>query len=138
MSLPANFWAKAKRTNCIVWQGAQNSKGYGCFGVNGRSQLAHRLAWEDANGPIPDGMEIDHLCRNRACITVEHLELVTSRENTRRARCLSVGDWCSRGHFIATERDLYFRKRNGGTECRSCRSEAKRRFNARTTEAGAA
>ena len=56
------FWSKtATDTGCVVWQGAQNSKGYGCFGVGGRPTLAHRLAWEDANGAIPDGMTIDHL-----------------------------------------------------------------------------
>jgi hypothetical protein len=53
MSLPDTFWAKAKTTDCIVWTGAQNNKGYGCFGINGKSQLAHRLVWEEAHGPIP-------------------------------------------------------------------------------------
>lgn len=138
MSLPATFWSKTARTDCIVWQGAQNSKGYGCFAVGGRSQLAHRLAWEDQRGPIPDDMEIDHLCRNRACVNVDHLELVTNRENTRRARRLVIGDRCSRGHLIATDLDLYYRKRNGGYECRACRREAMQRFKSAAAELAAA
>lgn len=127
MTLPAYFWAKTARTDCIVWTGAQNSKGYGCFGVNGVSQLAHRLAYEDANGPIAEGMTVDHLCRNRACVNPEHMELVTRKENTRRAVALSVGSECRRGHPIRSESDLYSRK-NGIHECRECRRAAKRRF----------
>lgn len=125
-ALPAHFWSKAARTDCIVWQGAQNSMGYGCFGIEGRSHLAHRLAWEDARGPIPDGMQVDHLCRNRACINVAHLELVTNQENTRRAVALTVGSTCKRGHAIASEGDLYERA-SGIRECRACRREAARR-----------
>lgn len=138
MSLPAHFWSKASPTDCLVWHGAQNSKGYGCFAIGGVSQLAHRLAWEDAHGPIPEGMLVDHLCRNRSCVNTDHMELVTNRENVRRGKALTVGDLCSRGHLIASERDLYLRKRNGGSECRACRREAIRRWKAASAEQAAA
>lgn len=60
---------------CIDWQGGTNSTGYGCAKVNGRTVLTHRVAWEAANGPIPDGMQIHHVCRNRLCQNVAHMEL---------------------------------------------------------------
>lgn len=122
--LPATFLAKTRpATDCIVWTGAQNSKGYGCFAINRVSQLAHRVAWEAARGPVPEGMTLDHLCRVRSCVNVDHLEVVSNRENVRRAKALKVGDVCSRGHLIATEADIYIRSR-GGQECRTCRREA--------------
>ena len=80
MSLPTHFWSKTAQYDCIVWTAAANSKGYGCFLVDGQSQLVHRLAWEEVNGPIPEDMTIDHLCRVRTCVNVKHLELVTIAE----------------------------------------------------------
>lgn len=130
-TLPDSFWAKASKSDCIVWHGAQNSLGYGCYGINGVSQLAHRLAWEDANGPIPKGMIIDHLCRVRACVNVAHMELVTHEQNiNRRPRVLAVGGQCRNGHVIEGEYDLYRRKR-GAAECRECRRIQRLEANAR-------
>lgn len=131
MTLPANFISKTRpATDCVVWAGAQNSRGYGCFGVNGLSQLSHRVAWEDAHGPIPDGLTIDHLCRVRSCVNVAHMELVTSPENTRRAIALRVGGECKRGHALSGDADIYHRA-NGIAECRECRRAAKRRHSER-------
>lgn len=127
MSLPAAFWEKASRTDCLVWHGAQNSKGYGCFAVNGSTQLAHRLAWEDARGPIPEGMTIDHLCRNRSCVNVEHMEVVTRAENNRR-QARTVGGLCKFGHNL-DEPDAIYTRSSGATECRVCRRD-KRQANA--------
>lgn len=122
MTLPTAFWAKTARTDCIVWTGAQNSKGYGCYGINGVSRLAHRVAWEDARGPIPEGLTIDHLCRVHACVRVDHMELVTVAENQRRQpRMLRVGGECRNGHHIASDADLYTNPRRGTHECRQCR-----------------
>lgn len=72
---------------CIPWVGAQTSRGYGCFCVGGKSknQLAHRWIYQALVGPIPDGLTIDHLCRNKLCVNPEHLEPVPLRENVRRA-----------------------------------------------------
>lgn len=121
MTLPPNFWNKTAETDCIVWQGAQNSKGYGCFAVNRVVHLAHRVAWEDTHGPIPEGLTIDHKCRVRACVNVEHMELVSNQENVRRARALVIGQECGAGHLIASEADLYRRAGKRGAECRECR-----------------
>lgn len=124
MTLSANFWSKASQSDCLVWHGAQNSKGYGCFTVDGTARLAHRLAWEDANGPIPSGMTIDHLCRNRSCVNVQHMEVVTRAENNKR-QARSAGGLCKSGHSLDGPNALYVR-RSGVSECRECRREQRR------------
>jgi hypothetical protein len=70
-----------RKNGCWIWQGHLNHHGYGATGVGGRGILAHRAFYEELVGPIPDGMELDHLCANEACVNVEHLEPVTKAEN---------------------------------------------------------
>lgn len=67
---------------CLIWTRALNGDGYGDLRVNGRMVMAHRYAWERVNGPIPDGMEVDHLCWERSCVNEEHLRLATRTQNT--------------------------------------------------------
>lgn len=128
--LPDNFWSKTTTTDCVIWKGAVNSKGYPCFAVDGKSQLAHRLAWVDARGAIPEGLTVDHTCRVRNCVNVEHLELVTNAENTRRRfgahGGLNVGGACLNGHSIRDEHDVYTNK-NGRRECHECRRQRGKR-----------
>lgn len=71
-------------TGCFIWIGTRNQRGYGMRHKDGGPKLAHRIAWEDERGVIPVGLTLDHLCRNRACVNVDHLEPVTMRENTLR------------------------------------------------------
>lgn len=81
------FWAKVDKNGpggCWLWVGARSSTGYGNVYDRGRWQAPHRIVAEAAWGPIPDGMQVDHLCRIRACVNPNHLDVVTRRENTSR------------------------------------------------------
>src|SRR5688572_6777121 len=82
------FWAKVQRgdqESCWPWLGAKNPDGYGQFVWRGRkSTLVHRIAYEELRGPIPEGLTLDHLCRNRGCANPWHCETVTHRENVLR------------------------------------------------------
>ena len=81
-TLERRFWAKVEKTDyCWVWTAAKNSRGYGTIAVLSRTRYAHRVSYWFANGAIPDGFEIDHKCRNRACVNPDHLRAVTSKQN---------------------------------------------------------
>ncbi len=72
----------ARDGQCLIWIGAKDrAGGYGMLNVRGRHTKAHRFAWERVNGPIPDGMVIDHICHNRGCVEVSHLRLATASQN---------------------------------------------------------
>jgi hypothetical protein len=88
--LPARFWSKVVEDDeeCWNWIGARTSSGYGAWGVNGVSKSTHRVSYLTLVGPIPDGLQIDHLCKNRICCNPTHLEPVTGRVNIRRAKGL--------------------------------------------------
>jgi hypothetical protein len=73
-------------TRCCIWRGATNSDGYGVRRVGDQVRYVHALAWEAENGPVPEGHELDHLCTNRACYRVDHLQVVTHAVNCRRGR----------------------------------------------------
>lgn len=124
------FWEKVDITpGCWVWL-AKRTLGYGSF-WNGQShEGAHRYSYRLHVGPIPPGFELDHLCRNRACVNPAHLEPVTQRVNllrgegacARNARKKS----CLRGHeFTESNTRILI---GGRRECRICRREIKRRY----------
>jgi hypothetical protein len=112
------FWAKVveEDNGCLVWTGATKPNGYGCFARLGRAYHPHRLSYEWLVGPIPDGKEIDHLCRNKACVNPEHLEAVTHLENIRRYHAGKTH--CKNGHELVGDNALPQKK--GSTICRTC------------------
>jgi len=120
------FWSRVLKTDtCWLWEGAKNSWGYGQFYPNGRkSQVrAHRFAFEETKGKIPNEMVLDHLCKNKACINPSHLEIVTSRENTLRGESplakFARQTHCLRGHILDEKNTYYptpFKR-----YCRKCR-----------------
>ncbi len=86
------FWAKVEKTDtCWLWTGSLNSAGYGGFSTGPTRDLAHRWAYAHEVGPIPEGLDLDHLCRVKRCVNPAHLEAVTRAENLRRAREASRG-----------------------------------------------
>lgn len=123
-------------TGCLVWQGKRDKQGYGrmyAYGTN--SYLAHRFAYEQFIGPIPEGMQVDHLCRNQSCVNPEHLEAVTPLVNTHRsilARGLTIPvSHCVRGHAF-DEANTRYNKR-GDRACRACDRENQKRYAERRT-----
>lgn len=106
---------------CHIWTAAKNADGYGVFSSN-NERLAHRWAYAHRYGPIPDGMQLDHLCRVRNCVNPEHLEPVDSLENqTRSIVSRKVHKICSRGHTRAKENTAY-NKSSGSIICKRCRA----------------
>lgn len=72
--------------DCLVWTARLTAQGYGRITIEGRDELAHRYAWSRVHGRIPDGVEIDHTCWNRACVSIAHLRAATKAENMRNRR----------------------------------------------------
>ena len=80
----ARFWwyvTKGADGDCWNWNGLISDQGYGTITVGGRPQRAHRYSWEIHNGPIPEGMQVDHICHNTLCTRPDHLRLVTQKQN---------------------------------------------------------
>lgn len=137
------FWGRVIKNpgdGCWVWKGAgaTNRTSYGRFQPElGNRHLtpAHRWAYEQLNGPIPDGLQLDHLCRNRHCVRPSHLEPVTCKVNLLRGETFNARNasktHCPAGHPYS---DANLRIWNGRRVCRACDSIKQARHRARTKE----
>lgn len=122
------------QTGCHIWTGSRDNYGYGIIrigcGSERRTRRVHRVAYEVFVGPIPPGLDLDHLCRNRACRNPAHLEPVTRGENLRRGDLSDNNGrnaWvaCPKGHPYDTA-NTYICPR-GTRNCRACRRAANQR-----------
>lgn len=125
-SISSRFWSKVNKTEtCWLWTGAgsQSGLGHGRFALTHDKLVgAHRFAYEACIGVIPEGRQLDHLCRNPSCVRPDHLEIVTPHENTMRglgpaARNARTTE-CRRGHPY-DEANTYIHR--GRRYCRQCR-----------------
>jgi hypothetical protein len=101
-------------TGCLLWGGAMLPNGYGYIGYKGKSRYVHRVAYELTFGVIPEGLTVDHLCYNRSCVNVEHMELVTPLVNSQRMR-KALATHCPEGHEYGA-----YRRANGRRRCQEC------------------
>lgn len=126
--------------DCIVWVGHRDRGGYGRFQMGDFCDLAHRFSYRAWNGPIPSGMEIDHLCRNRWCVNPEHLEAVTGTVNIMRGVGVTAQNakktHCKHGHeFTAKNTYVYTIGGHVSRYCRACRKAADSTHRATRTDA---
>jgi hypothetical protein len=119
------FWSKVEKTaGCWLWIGDKSRRGgYGKIANRGGTTLAHRISYEMENGPIPEGLVIDHLCGEQSCVRPAHLEAVTVQVNSSRAASRRGSGVCGRGHDKSTPGVRRVRK-DGTTYCGFCANAA--------------
>lgn len=123
---------EVNESGCWEWQAYRDRNGYGNFTPrHAQTTKAYRWAYEHWKGPIPDGLVIDHLCRNPGCVNPAHLEAVTNRENILRGIGPSAihakKTHCIHGHEY-TEENTYFHRGRNQRQCRACRRIADQRY----------
>lgn len=121
-TVDTRFWKKVEKTEgCWLWTASLDGKGYGQLQVGTlakpKMKRAHRISYELAHGEIPEGMVIDHLCRQTRCVNPEHLEAVTFQENLLRGNGGRLRTKCAKGHDFSPENTAI---RGGKRKCKQC------------------
>jgi hypothetical protein len=149
--IKARFWSRVDKsgpicprlgTRCWLWTRGKVPSGYGQFWDGGRNVPAHCFAWRLLRGTVPDDLELDHLCRNRACVNPDHLEPVTGRVNTLRGESFAAQNarktHCIRGHELCAANIRWERCRGGlARKCLVCQRQRDREYRARRRAAAA-
>lgn len=137
------FWSKVEvpyqPSCCWVWTSTLSPKGYGLWSIWKMGNLpAHRIAYTLLLGPIPDGFQLDHLCRNRSCVNPDHLRTVTNRENVLagfgHTAINARKTHCNRGHEYTLETTI--NERRGTRACRLCKRFTDAAYRARMRAMG--
>lgn len=116
-------------TTCIESKKGITTNGYSRLRIGKKQIQAHRWVWELINGPIPEGLVIDHLCSNRKCVALDHLRLVTQQENIMAGKhSIDNRSHCNQGHPF--EGNIMVRK-NGRRECAECNRQRAKAYYAK-------
>lgn len=139
--LPERFWDKVMpepNSGCWLWTGSTLPPWhYGRLSYRGRYDLAHRIAYHELVGPIPDGLELDHRCKNPTCCNPAHLEAVTHLENVRRSdsgKHNAIKTHCAQGHAFDEHNTIVRTRKSHGflvRDCRECKNESNRQYRRR-------
>jgi len=131
MGKMGDWFVPITETGCWIWMRSMKPNGYGHI----PGGYPHRVAYQALRGPIPEGLDIDHLCRVRCCVNPDHMEPVTRRENVLRGVGIPAINarktHCPVGHLLSGN-NLYARP-DGGRDCKACRAATMRRARARET-----
>lgn len=124
-------YRRITESGCWEWTGARTKRGYGLIRVDGKALRAHQASYRVFVGDVPPGLELDHLCMNRACFNPAHLEAVPHAVNSRRAEAAGLiphprPTHCKRGHEFTPE-NTYVKPSSGRRECRTCARMPRRR-----------
>ena len=140
MTTDERFWSKVVKTEtCWIWKASLSVGGYGKFALPSRKLIpAHRYAYETLVGPIPVGLQLDHLCRNRACVNPSHLESVTARTNLLRGESLSAQNarktHCRNGHPLIGDNLVPYSLSRGQRRCLTCERAYDKEYVARNKD----